>query len=110
MPRKTPVLLRRGPLSGGVNALLRYTRTERNGRELLRASEKQDVSADFDTLMLEELFGPEDDSPDIVGILDGAADGQLLTAGEKAQVRAFRERLRVVCERHNERLEVADVA
>jgi hypothetical protein len=102
--RKTPILLRRGPLSGRINALTRYTITERNGRELLKASEKYDVSADFDVLMLEELFGAENDSPDIVAILDGAADGYVLTAEEQAQVRAFRERLRSVCERHNKRL------
>ena len=103
--RKTPILLRRGPVSGRVNALTRYSRLQRNGHELLKAAtdSKHDVSADFDALMLEELFG--DDSPDIVAILDGVADGQLLTADEKAQVRAFRERLRAACERHNARLE-----
>jgi hypothetical protein len=102
--RKTPVLLRRGPLSGDVNALLRYTRTKSpGGVELLKASEKQDVTADFDALMLEELFGRDDDSPNIVAILDGVADGQELNAEERAEVRAFRERLAAACERHNKR-------
>lgn len=53
--------------------------------------------------LLEELLA--DDAPDLVGILDGVADGQQLTADECAQVRAFRERLKAACERHNARLE-----
>lgn len=103
--RKTPVLLRRGPVSGNVMALLSYRYKPvvrgREVHEVLEASSKQDVTADFTALMLEELLDP--DAPDIVGILDGVANGQLLTADEKAQVRAFRERLAAACERHNER-------
>lgn len=99
--RKTPVLLRRGPLTGDVMALLRYTRKTVRGRDVIDASSKQDVTADFDALLLEGLLDP--DAKDIVGILDGVADGQLLTADEKAQVRAFRERLIGFIERHNTR-------
>ena len=99
--RKTPVLLRRGPVSGDVVALLRYSYANVRGGEILKAHDKQDVTADFTALMLEQLIDP--DAPDIVGILDGVADGQLLTAEEKAQVRAFRERLAAACERHNTR-------
>lgn len=106
--RKTPILLRRGPLSGRVVALTRYTRgTTASGHEMLKAATngKHDVSGDFDALLLEELFGPDDDCPDIIGILDGAADGATLPDDERAQVRAFRERFRAIVERHNERIE-----
>lgn len=95
------MLLRRGPVSGNVMALLSYRRQEIRGREVINAHAKQDVTADFTVLMLEELMDP--DSPDIVGILDGVADGESLTDDERAQVRAFRERLAAVCIRHNER-------
>lgn len=72
----------------------------RDGNEILEASSKQDVTADFTALMLEELIGP--DAKDIVSILDGVADGEALTDDEKAQVRAFRGRLAAACIRHNE--------
>lgn len=98
--RKTPVLLRRGPVSGNVTALLRYTFKLVNGHRILVASSKQDVTADYTALMLEELLDP--DAQDIVSILDGVADGALLTVEEKEQVRAFRERLADACIRHNE--------
>jgi hypothetical protein len=97
--RKTPVLLRRGPLSGGINALTNYRR--KNGGAVLQAAEngKHDVTADFDALVLEGLLDP--DSPDIVLALDGAAKGMELDAGEREQIRAFRERLIALIERHN---------
>jgi len=100
-----PVLLRRGPVSGDVMALLRYTQKTVRGRDVIEAHRKQDVTADFTALMLQELIDetPEwPESPDIVSILDGVADGHPLTAGERAQVRAFRERLAAACTRHNE--------
>ena len=102
MTRKNPILLRRGPMSGRVQALTNYRYL--NGGETLKVlgDGKHDVSGDFDALMLEELFA--DDAPDIVSILDGAADGETLTDDERRQVRSFRERLRTVCERHNARL------
>lgn len=99
--RKTPVPLRRGPLSGDVMALLRYTYKTVRGRDVIDTSSKQNVTADFDALLLEGLLDP--DAKDIASILDAVADGQLLTADEKAQVRAFRERLVVFIERHNTR-------
>jgi hypothetical protein len=104
--RKTPVLLRRGPLSGDVMALLRYTRKQTPRGEILMSSAKQDVTADFTVLMLEELLDGDEQwpaSPDIVSILDGVADGESLTDDERLQVRAFRERLALACLRHNER-------
>lgn len=98
--RKTPILLRKAPLSGGVMALHRYTRKTVRGCDLIEASGKQDVTADFDALVLEGLLDP--DAPDIVGILDGVADGESLTDDERGQVRAFRERLKAQILRHNE--------
>jgi hypothetical protein len=105
MSRKTPILLRRGPMTGSVYAIHRYGHaTLSNGREVIKAAidGKQDITADFDALMLEELIDP--DAPDIVGILDGVADGESLTDDERGQVRAFRERLAAACERHNARV------
>jgi hypothetical protein len=97
--RKTPVLLRRAPLSGGVNALTRYT--FKNGGAILQAATdgKHDVTADFDALVLEALLDP--DSLNIIGILDGVADREKITSQEAAEVRAFRERLKTIIERHN---------
>lgn len=102
--RKTPILLRRGPLSGNVMALHRYTRKTVRGRDVIDAglNGKQDVSHDFDALMLEELI--DDGAEHIVAILDGVADGEPITDEQRAEVRVLRERLKVVIERHNERL------
>lgn len=89
-------------MSGRVQALTNY-RFIRGGEVIKVATDgKYDVSSDFDALMLEELIA--DDAPDIVGILDGAAEGIELSSEERAQIRVFRERLRSACERHNERL------
>jgi hypothetical protein len=97
--RKTPILLRRAPVSGRVMALYRYST---KGKMIVCGdSGRQDVTADFEELMLSYLM--DDGAADIVGILDGVADGQLLTLEERAQVRVVRERIREACERHNER-------
>jgi hypothetical protein len=103
--RKTPILLRRAPLTGEVMALYRYTRKTVRGRDVIDAGfdGKQSVTGDFDALVLTELLDP--DSPDMVGILDGVADGQSLNDEERTQVRAFRERLKTMVERHNARLD-----
>jgi hypothetical protein len=97
--RKTPILLRRGPLSGEVMVIHRYTKAR--GGEIIKAAldGKQSVQADYDALVLTELLDP--DAPDMVSILDGVADGESLTDEERAQVRAFRERLKVMVLRHN---------
>lgn len=102
MSRKTPVLLREGPVTGTIQALTRYTRTTTPaGREVIKAATegKHDVTADFDALVLETLLDP--DSPDIVMILDGAAREIPLDASEREQIRAFRERLIAIIARHN---------
>lgn len=106
--RKTPILLRRGPLSGEVMAIYRYRKVVVNERELLDVSAKQSVQSDYDCLVLQELLDP--DAPDIVGILDGVADGEQLDDEQRRQVRAFRERLRTMVERWNTHVdrEVAD--
>lgn len=104
--RKTPILLRPAAMSGGVHALYRYRHKRlANGRDVIEASYngKQDVTADFDVLVLKTLLDP--DSPNIVGILDGVADGETLTDAERAEVRAFRERLKALIVRHNARLD-----
>lgn len=103
--RKTPIRLSRSLLTGSVMVLTRYSVQHRGGRPIYKSTEngKHDVSADFDALMLEELFA--EDASDIVLILDGVALGETLTDEERAQVRAFRERLRVACERHNARID-----
>lgn len=105
--RTTPILLRRGGLSGNVMALHRYTHKTVRGRQVIDAgmNGKQDVTADFDNLMLEELMDP--DALDIVGILDGVVHLYALTAEEIHQVKMFRERLRAACERVNARNAIA---
>lgn len=100
MARKTPILLRPAPMSGGVNVLTNYKYVA-GGRILQVVGEgKHDVTADFDALVLQTLLDP--DSPDIASILDGVADGETLNETERTQVRAFRERLVKIIERHNE--------
>jgi hypothetical protein len=111
MPRKTPVPLRRAPLSGRINALTNYTRTG-DGPITVRGDGKHDVTAGFYALTLEELLDgvghAEHDAsqptPDIVAILDGAADGDELTDEHRAQIRSFRERLARIVEDHNARI------
>ena len=99
--RKTPILLRRGPISGRINAVFRYTKQNNNGIELFRAATdgQQDVTADFDALVLEMLFDP--DSPRIIEQLDGAAIGADLTYEERKEISKFRARLIEITERHN---------
>jgi hypothetical protein len=99
--RKTPILLRRGPFSGEVYAIYRYRRKVVRGRDVIDAQAKQAITADYDALVLMELV--DDGAEDIVGILDGVADGKMLTEDERVQVRTFRERLRALVERHNVR-------
>lgn len=98
--RKTPILLRKGPLSGTIQAIYRYTH-QPNG--VIRATGKQDVQADFDHLLLDELI--PDSKSSIVAELDGAARGLELNETEREVIREFRERLIVVIERHNARRE-----
>ena len=100
--RKNPILLRRGPLSGSVNALTNY-RFLNGGKTLKVVGDgKQDVSHDFDALALEELI--DNGAENIVAILDGVADGDPITDDQRAEVRVLRERLKTMIERHNERL------
>lgn len=103
MPRKCPVLLRRGPVSGRIHALRRYTLKD----DILTAQDKDDVTSDFYHLMMEDLFGKPEDCPDIISILDGVADGYVLRGEEAAQVRVFRDRFAALVTAHNERLESA---
>jgi hypothetical protein len=103
--RKTPILLRRSPLTQQVVALHRYTRKIVRGCEVLDTGMdgKQDVTTDFETLALMWLM--DDGAENIVSILDGVADGQPLTVEERAEVRVLRERIREACERHNDRVD-----
>jgi hypothetical protein len=105
--RKTPILLRRAPLSGEVMALYRYTRKTIRGREVLDTGMdgKQPVTDDWESLVVEWLL---EDAPDLVGILDGCAQecyAPGLTAEERAQVRIVRERIKDLVVRHNARMD-----
>jgi hypothetical protein len=104
MARKTPIRLSRAPITGRVMVLTRYSVIERNGREVFKAAldGKHDVTADFDSLMLDELMA--DDAPDMVAILDGVAGGHELSDNQRRQVSSFERRLRAACERHNARV------
>lgn len=94
--RKTPVLLRRAPFSGDINALTNYRRV----RDAIRVTTggKHDVTADFDAIVCELLL---DDAPDICAILDGAAQGFELVEDEREQARKFHKALVTIVERHN---------
>lgn len=117
MARKNPVLLRRGPLSGRINALTNYRRSG-DGPIKVVGDGKHDVTAAFYALMLEELLDGKghaeheasQPSPDIVAILDGAADGDELSDEHRTQIRSFRERLRAIVEDHNARSESGELA
>lgn len=117
MARKNPVLLRRAPLSGRINALTNYRRSGDGPIEVV-GDGKHDVTAAFYALMLEELLDgkghAEHDAsqptPGIIAILDGAADGEQLTDEERAQLRSFRERFRAIVEDHNARVESGELA
>jgi hypothetical protein len=106
--RKTPILLRRAPLSGRINVLTNYRKSSGTGRPLTVVGDgKHDVTAAFYALLLEELLDP--DSADIVSILDGVADRHKITLAEAAQVRAFRNRLASIVTAHNERIETGEL-
>jgi hypothetical protein len=115
--RKNPVLLRRAPLSGRVNALTNYRRSG-DGPIEVRGDGKHDVTAAFYALMLEELLDgvghaeheASQPTPDIIAILDGAADGDQLDDEHRAQIRSFRERLARIVEEHNRRSESGELA
>jgi hypothetical protein len=102
MPRKTPILLCRGPLSGRIDAVYRYTRKPivAGGKSMICAATdgKQDITADFDALVCEYLLS---EAPDIIAILDGVAMGMDCDEDERKQARAFREQLKLLVERHN---------
>lgn len=99
--RKTPILLRPGGLTGGCWALYRYSRKTIRGREVIECGSggKQDVTADFDRMLLHELM--PDAGCSIVAELDGAAQGMELDDDERKVIREFRERLITIIERHN---------
>jgi MoxR-like ATPase len=94
--RKTPILLRPGPLSGRIWALTRYRRTGRAVQVI--GDGREDVTADFDALVCELLLDP---APRIIEQLDGAARGMELTSEEREEIHAFREALVAIVERHN---------
>lgn len=113
--RKTPVLLRRAPLSGRINALTSYRRP---GDAITVVGDgKHDVTASFYAIVLEELLDgkghAEHDAtqpaPDIISILDGVADGDPISDEQRKQVRAFRERLRAIALDHNARIESGEL-
>lgn len=86
--RKTPVLLREGPLSKRIYAVTRYTRkTLDNGREVINAQTKHDVTEDFEALQwwpkdpevavqyaAEALLRAGKDREDIVDMVTGFLD------------------------------------
>lgn len=116
MARKNPVLLRRGPVSGRIYALTNYRRSG-DGPITVVGDGKHDVTAAFYALMLEELLdgaehmggAAELPSPDIIVILDGVADGDVLDKQHQRQVRSFRERLARIVEDHNARIESGEL-
>jgi hypothetical protein len=113
------VLLRRAPISSRINVLTNYRRKVVGESDMITVvgDGKHDVTAAFYALMLEELFDGKGHaeheaslpSPDIVSILDGAADGDDLSDEQRAQIRSFRERLCAIAEDHNARAEAGEL-
>ena len=117
--RKTPVLLRRAPLSGRINVLTNYVRGEAPGGQTMievRGDGKHDVTAAFYAILLEELLDGEghegvagEAASSLIAILDGAADGEQLSKRDRNELRAFRERMVEIVDDHNARLEAGEV-
>jgi hypothetical protein len=101
--RKTPILLRVGPVTGRVQALTRYSYKKVRGAEVLEAHTdgKYDVHDDFQEVLLEMLM-PDSES-DLMAALDGAAQGMDLNEAERTEIREFRGRMIKIIEAHNER-------
>jgi hypothetical protein len=99
MPRKTPVLLRKGPVTGTIQALTNYR--WRNGGRVLQATDtgKHDVTADYDALTLETLLDP--DAQEAACIIDQVIKGVPITAMQRKELRAFHGHLAAIIERHN---------
>jgi hypothetical protein len=116
--RKRPVLLRRAPLSGRINALTNYRWSEGKSTLKVLGDGKHDVTAAFYALMLEELMDgkghAEHDAsqpcPNIIAILDGVADGDPITDEQRGEVRALRERLKAIADDHNARIESGELS
>lgn len=102
MPSKKRVLLRRGPVTGGVNALTNYSYKMHGTKEILRAASngKHDVTADFDALVCEFLLDP--DCGDIIEQLDGAVRcPDALSKANREEIGRFRIKLMAIIKRHN---------
>lgn len=89
--RKTPVLLREGPLSGRVVAITRYTRQQTANGELIKAQTKHDVDGDFRHLLLHRVLGDPADA--LQPILVKAARGEDLTDAERDLIGQMADRL-----------------
>lgn len=99
--RKHPVVLRKGPVSDAVYVLTNY-RPMNDGKVLKVIGDgKHDVSADYDSMVLEEFIDYGADN--IVGILDGVYQGETLSPDDLEEVRILHDRLVNLIERHNER-------
>jgi len=97
--RKNPILLRRGPISGRVEVITRYT--EKDG--VVRAQTKHDVSDDFRALMLLTLMPPG--CADLQPIMVRAAKGEELSEAEAESLGDFADRLGAEILANNEALE-----
>ena len=102
--RKTPILLRRGPISGCVYAMHRYVRKVVGDTEIIDAGlhGKQDVSSDFDALVLMELL---DGAPNGVPLLERCAQGFAVGSAGQVELTRLHRNLVAVVDRHNARHE-----
>jgi hypothetical protein len=89
--RKTPILLRAGPLTGSIFAITRYTRVTQGEREIINAQIKQDVTDDFRCLLLERLLG---EHTGLQLVLEKVRNHEELTSDEREQVGYLADRLR----------------
>jgi hypothetical protein len=105
--RSTPVLLRRGPLTGSINVLTNYRYVNGGATIHVATNGKHDVTGDFDALVCEFLLDP---APDALPLLDQLSDDEdfMLGQEQRDELRRFYDALRAIVDRHN--IQVDEVA
>lgn len=99
---KNPILLRQGPLSGEVHAIRRYTRKQVRGREVINAIDKDVVTLDFNAVMLQRLFGDDNDLQPLLGkAMEGAYEAGAITKDERNRIVPLLTRLEEAIEQVN---------
>src|ERR1035438_2903780 len=103
MARKTPILLRKSPLTERIQVITNYKmETRPSGVEMVKVignDGKHDVTADFDALVLEALL--DDDANDALCTIDALCDSETCDDAQLGRLRIFHGRFAELVERHN---------